>query len=497
MDNLKRYNEISLYVESIKKRGMLEAEGAIYQPGRRAYMNTADWIWKGNEHAANTWMCFVKDVFCDHKPQKAAIKIAVDSKYWLYINGKMVVVEGGLKRALPLGFTYVDELDLSGHFREGKNRIAILVCYFGKSGFSHLSCSCGGLFFEAKMDETRVLSDDRWKVKKNLAYIAAPEDDIGPNFRLSESDIYYDASLELGEWYNCDYPVDQWDNADVLSMEEKKEFGTLVKRGIPQFSRKEMKNFVNSDSIRGLYVEKDTTLEMKLPYNMQFTPCLVLDAPAGKQITIRAENYYTNAPGENGIKSVYITKEGFQEYEALGWLNGERIQFEIPAGVTVINLRYRETAYHTEQIGQFHCDDAFLNRLWEKCYRTLHITMRDSFMDCPDRERAQWWGDVNIEMQMLLYCMDESANALYEKGVDSLARWYEATGTMLTVVPPGKMQFELPFQNLAGIYGFFIYYQHTGNADFIRKVYPMASHYVLDYEIGENGLVVHRKGSWD
>ena len=59
MDNLKRYNEISLYVESIKKRGMLEAEGAIYQPGRRAYMNTADWIWKGNEHAANTWICFV------------------------------------------------------------------------------------------------------------------------------------------------------------------------------------------------------------------------------------------------------------------------------------------------------------------------------------------------------------------------------------------------------------------------------------------------------
>ncbi|MFR7465122.1 MAG: hypothetical protein ACLUVG_09725 [Phocaeicola vulgatus] len=30
--------------------------------------------------------------------------------------------------------------------------------------------------------------------------------------------------------------------------------------------------------------------------------------------------------------------------------------------------------------------------MWEKSQRTLYITMRDTYMDCPDRERAQWWG---------------------------------------------------------------------------------------------------------
>lgn len=118
-------------------------------------------------------------------------------------------------------------------------------------------------------------------------------------------------------------------------------------------------------------------------------------------------------------------------------------------------------------------------------------------MDCPDRERTQWWGDVNIEMQMLLYCMDSRANQLYEKGVDTLVRWYRKNGTMLTVVPPGRDCFELPFQNLAGIAGFTRYYEHTGNTDLIRKVWLMTKDYVLRYETGEDGLVIHRPGSWD
>lgn len=459
-------------------------------------MRNARWIWKNNENQANTWMCFVKEFVCDGEPGKATAKIAVDSKYWLYINGELVIFEGGLKRGQTPESTYYDEVDLSSYFVRGNNRIAVLVWYFGKNGFSHVS-KRGGLYFEASAGREMILSDERWKVKKNEAYVPAPKDDIGPNFRLPESDIYYDASLEIGLWYLNRYSVENWDNADVLSEQEQKCFGTLVKREIPQFRNYGMKDFLNSDSIKGMYVEKNTVIEMQLPYNLQFTPFLALDAPKGKKITIKTENYHTNAPGENGIKSVYITKNGVQKYESLGWLNGERVRFEIPAGVTIIDLKYRETGYDTDRVGSFWCDDEFLNRLWEKCSRTLYISMRDTFMDCPDRERTQWWGDANVEMQMLFYCMDERAAALYKKGVNSLIGWYEATGNMLTVVPSGVQQFELPFQNLAGIYGFYIYYLHTGDVDFIKNVYGMSHDYVLKYVIGENGLVIHREGSWD
>ena len=88
---------------------------------------------------------------------------------------------------------------------------------------------------------------------------------------------------------------------------------------------------------------------------------------------------------EKCAMAVYYTKEGYQQFEAYGWLNGEWAYYHIPAGVTVHKLAYRETGYDTEFVGSFECDDEYLNRVWEKCLRTLYVTMRDTFMDCPDR----------------------------------------------------------------------------------------------------------------
>jgi len=173
------------------------------------------------------------------------------------------------------------------------------------------------------------------------------------------------------------------------------------------------------------------------------------------------------------------------------------MNYTIPAGVTIRRLQYRETGYDTEFAGSFECDDDFLNTLWKKSLRTLYITMRDTFMDCPDRERVQWWGDVNVEMQMMMYCLDKKALLLYKKGAGSMAGWAADSGHMLTVVPSGTEQFELPFQNLAGIWGFSYYYDYTGDKSVPEAVYSMSKSYVLSYAVNSDGLVVHRSGSWD
>ena len=55
-------------------------------------------------------------------------------------------------------------------------------------------------------------------------------------------------------------------------------------------------------------------------------------------------------------------------------------------------------------------------------------------MDCPDRERAQWWGDVTVEMQMMMYCLDENALLLYKKGIETMAGTAKEKGRLMTVV---------------------------------------------------------------
>lgn len=460
-------------------------------------MNTAKWIWQKGENLENTWMNFVKTIELTEKPESAIARIAVDSKYWLYINGDLVVFEGGLKRGPSLSGTYYDELIITDYLTSGKNTIAVLVWYFGKNGFSHKSSGQGGLCFEGDVDSERIISDDTWKIKRNPAYVERDAADMLPNFRLPEPNIYFDAAKALGQWYAADYDTSDWENADIVGAAGDEPWGKLVKGGIPQLKDYGLKYYENAADYKGFTALEDTVLELRLPYNAQFTPYLEITAVAGKKLVMKTENYDTIVPEEKCLMSVYYTKEGRQEYEALGWINGERAYYLIPAGVTVHELKYRETGYNTSFVGSFVCDDEFMNKLWQKSLRTLYVTMRDTFMDCPDRERVQWWGDVNVEMQMMMYCLDDDALLLYKKGVDSLAGWADDCGYMLTVVPSGTTLYELPLQNLAGIWGFSYYYDYTGDISVLERIYPVCKSYVLSYKMDSDGLTEHRSGSWD
>ena len=139
-----------------------------------------------------------------------------------------------------------------------------------------------------------------------------------------------------------------------------------------------------------------------------------------------------------------------------------RQRYEIPAGVKVLELGYRQTGYDTDFSGSFTCDDEAFNQLWMESLYTLYITMRDNYMDCPDRERAQWWGDVTNESLMTFYSLDPDSYLLYRKGVDTLIGWRGHNGkenVLPTVVPINQGHFELPMQQLAGLVGFWTYYQ--------------------------------------
>lgn len=56
----------------------------------------AQWIWQDADGPANTWMAFRKTFYLGKAPDEAVAKIAVDSKYWIWINGKLARFEGGI-----------------------------------------------------------------------------------------------------------------------------------------------------------------------------------------------------------------------------------------------------------------------------------------------------------------------------------------------------------------------------------------------------------------
>ncbi len=454
----------------------------------------AKWIWdKDNLTENNVWMCMSKKVALDNIPDELTAHISADSKYWLYINGETVIFEGSVKRGPEKNSGYYDSINIAPYLRKGENSICALVWYWDdETSYSYCGSGQGGFLFEAIGGGIRIVSDKSWKVKRNSAYVDSSL--YPPNYRLPEYSIYYDARKETADWIKTNYDISSWENATEYALGGEGVYGSLYPRGIPFLKDYGLKDYENSKDYENYTVKKlfGEKITVDIPYNAQLTPYLKIIAPAGKKIRITTENTLIGA-----VSTTYKTKEGEQEFEALGWFNGEHITYKIPRGVKIVSLKYRETGYDSSFCGNFRCDDEFLNSLWQKSLRTLYVTMRDNFMDCPDRERAQWWGDVTSEMIMTMYSMDSNSYLLYQKGVEAMLSHIDETKVLQTVVPISGDYFELPVQQLAGIVGFLTYYEYTGDKAFIEKVYGPSLEYLKLWEMGENNLVVHRSGSWD
>ncbi len=486
-------------------------EGAVQAVPR---MIEARWIWDSHASPVNTWMCFRHTLNLAAAPNHAIATIAVDSKYWLWINGRLALFEGGLKRGPRPGETYYDQLDLSPFLTAGKNTIAILVWYWGKSGFSHVSSGQGGLYFDANIDGIKAISNRRWKALSHPAY--GPSDPPTPNYRLSEWNVHFDARKDIPDWAHADFNDSVWPSATEKGIAGDRPWGPLKPRPVAFWRNGGIRPYVNDHRIQALKLGeslrfpvlsilnqsklpktfKGSRVWCQLPYDAQVTPYLKVDATAGLVIDIRTDRYF---PGDYSVRSQYVTSSGVQEFESLGWMSGEHVVYSFPPGVRILQLGYRESGYNCEFAGHFTSSDPALNTLWKRAQRTLYVNMRDNYSDCPDRERGLWWGDVVIDLGQTFYSLDRRADRLLKKAIDNLVGWQEpATDVLYAPVPSLYTQNELPCQMLASIgwYGFWTYYLHTGDAATIRAAYSHVRRYLSLYPLEKDGLAPHRHGGW-
>ena len=76
-----------------------------------------------------------------------------------------------------------------------------------------------------------------------------------------------------------------------------------------------------------------------------------------------------------------------------------------------------------EIIGSFESSNERLNTLWQKALNTVVLCVRDNPMDCPDRERSIYAGDVSNEGSVLLYTYDEAGLQMVKKMLLSYMGW--------------------------------------------------------------------------
>ena len=463
----------------------------------------AQWIWQQEAGPANTWVAFRKSFNLNKTPQEALAKIAVDTKYWLWVNGDMVLFEGGLARGAAPDTNYYDEVDLTKYLKEGENTIAVLVWYWGRTRKVHDDSGKGGLLFHANLGEEELVSNADWKLKVHPAYDAKSGGGGKSANRVNAYNVKFDARKSMGDWSKAAWYSNSFDDANWGKPVEKgaannKPWGTLVKRAIPQWNDRGLANYesltLESNKIELPY--KNTTdslvvIHAKLPFNQQITPNLKVNSKAGKTIIADMDNRF------NMLKGTYITKDGVQSFESYSWINGHNVEYTIPPGVEVLELKYRWTGVG-EMTGTFETSDPYFTRLWWMARNTLYVCARDGYMDCPDRERGLWVGDVADQTGAVFYTLDEPGRLLLKKGIDNTIA-YRAGDTIQGLAPGfgayrGKSS-ELTGQSLQYIdQGIWQYYYNTGDKATLENAYPAVLNYLKLWSMQSNGLPKHRKG---
>ena len=467
-------------------------------------LQNARWIWSGDTEN-NVWADFIKTFSIEEIPAEARAEISVENKYFLYVNGQQVVYDGGLKRGPNPTDGYFDTVDLAPYLTAGENTICIKAWFWGIKGedaqsYSNVPVDTAGLIFAAQVGNQTILSDESWKAMRDEAFkddraLSVPQ----PNLRFPEYNIYYAAAnQEDGGWLQPGYDTSAWENAQVRGAYGDAPWNALHERPIPLIREFGLKDYVNSAEYAGYTPEEDEDLYLWLPYNAQVTPYLEVSADKKTSITIITENTVDT----QSVYTTYVTSaDGHQVFESPAWISGMQVIYHVPAGVTVERLAYRESGYDTEMAGAFSMNEPFFDALWQMGARTQYVCVRENFMDCPDRERAQWTGDATSQMRQMMYCLDPAIYPLYTKMLNQKAAWVtpgngkgKLDNLLPTVTPIFNEFYELPAQEMAGIIGAWDYYLYTGDESALKILYQPAVNYLKRWKLSSSSLVKHKTG---
>lgn len=494
---------------SAPNRGIPDRSDLLYLSAIEGYKKTdwtANWIWT-ESCAEDSYVAFRKTFTLEQAVPTATAFISAADKYVLWVNGELVVLDGSLKRGPTPYDSYYDTVELT-NLKQGENTIALLVAFNGRSGDGSIvpvlvdeegdEYTQAGLIFELDAGGTTICSDSSWKAARHTGYknrVTAGADYPGysQSSMLAERNVYFDARDDLGDFMAEGYNDSEWEDATPVSKAGDLPFGDLYSAMIQPIRFQDIVDFSNSADYVGTPLTQDTTLVLDLPGNIQFTPYFELEAPAGKKLTLYTDTY-TDKQELPNFKDTYVTADGAQCYENYPWRSGSKLIIEAEAGVTFTRLGYRASGFNGEQVGSFTSSDPGLDQLWQESLNTLAICMRDTYMDCPERERGPYMGDASNEIDAALYSYDQGGLDLTKKAILACVAWTRTDGAIPSRAPSVKPQ-EIPNQSLIFMTSVYHYWLHSGDRETAEAYCNAFLNYLRLVEM-ENGLPVYRDGSW-
>ena len=149
----------------------------------------------------------------------------------------------------------------------------------------------------------------------------------------------------------------------------------------------------------------------------------------------------TSDLGSKAFRYVYIEKEAGATYDD-------------------VSMDYEYALHDANHSGSFRCSDEEINKIWEVGAYTMDLTTREFFMDGIKRDRWTWSGDA-IQSYLMNYYLRFDTECV-KRTIRQLRGKDPVTAHVNTIMDYTFYWFKSVLD----------YYQYTGDADFVREMWP-------------------------
>ncbi len=424
----------------------------------------AKWIWKSTEIQKDEYVVFSFDL--NYVGGEALMRLSADSDYNLLINGKLVSF--GQYHDYEENAVY-EEILLQDYLKTGKNRVEILVWYYGEPNFSY-SLGKAGLLFEVMIDGAQVARSDEH-------ILSAYE----PHYTRG---YCKNITWQLG--YSYEYDANKPEPVFSCSV--------VVEKAYPVAERP-VKRVLLGDGISGKLTKQDGLQKYVFDFDKETVGFLnfCVDCQEKSRLTFSYGEHLINGDVRHEIDGrefsfIYHAKQGKNTfYNAFRRLGCRYIMVESDKPFSVGKVQLLSTDYPFTDI-PFDAGNPLRQAIYDTAIRTLKMCAHDHYEDCPWREQGLYVMDSRNQMLCGYYAFAE-----YEYAKASLALFINARrcGGLLPICAPCDYGVTIPSFSLHYFGQVREYLQYSNDAAFVASIYDKLVDLlrVFDARV-ENGLLL-------
>lgn len=440
-------------------------------------LRQASWIWSNNNPQADEYGEFV-----DHfmfESGKVILQISADSNYAAYINGELAA--WGQYADFPYDKVY-DEVDVTTFCKKGKNRLAIIVWYYGTSDSFTYYPGYAGLLYALSCDDNLLCKSDIDTVsRKSNAY---------QNHRQK----YITVMIGYGYGYDMT-KEDDWLVGELVGFSPSvvvEQDLPLRKRPcnklslLPEVVGKECKRITDTDLIFDLGGEQvgflsfdiisDYEQEITIGYGEHLVDGCVRQKIDGRDFSI---SYYAKI-GENTF---------LNPFRRLGCRYLE-IHSQYP--ITIHKMAIAPTMYILEE-AEAPVMSQNQKRIYDMSVTTLRLCMHEHYEDCPWREQSLYAMDSRNQMLCGYYVFEEYQ---FPKANLQLIAMDRREDDLLSICYPMKADLVIPSFSLGYVFACKEYLEHSQDVAFLKAIYPKLASVIEAFTSRlQNGIIFPFEGS--